>query len=242
MMWVALGALVGIAVVWILRRRPSRGRRILRDTPKHYRRQYSRRNFLKLGGLLAGTTTLAYSGLDEAIDAWHTEHVESDATHAVTGVLHLFGERFWFAYWAVFAALDSLVGSVPLTRWGRKSFEAMVVGLPALWTCQYGLGGARPSDHTHGPRYRPLADQNSASGHTFIAAIPCLVGARMLTRQPARGAAFAASPLVGWSRINDRRHYLSQVLLGYGIAWTSVETVLESDPSPASTHGHDDAA
>jgi len=31
--------------------------------------------------------------------------------------------------------------------------------------------------------------------------------------------------LTGLSRINDRKHYLSQVILGWSIAWNAVEAV-----------------
>mgnify|MGYP002064113798 CR=1 FL=1 len=35
----------------------------------------------------------------------------------------------------------------------------------------------------------------------------------------ARALAGVLSPLTGWSRLHDRKHYLSQVILGWAIAW-----------------------
>ena len=33
------------------------------------------------------------------------------------------------------------------------------------------------------------------------------------------------SVLTGWSRLNDRKHYLSQIILGWTIAWNAVSAV-----------------
>lgn len=181
---------------------------------------------------IGGAAGLAYTGIDESIDRWHARRVRRPATDAAAGFLHLFGQRFWVLYWGLFAVADARWCSSPLTRWGRRSFEALLVGLPSLWAAQWGLGSARPSDRTHGPRFHPFADDNGASGHTFIAAIPCLVAARMCTRRPSRTLAYALSPLTGWSRLNDRKHYLSQVALGYALAWQAVASVMEGKPRP----------
>ena len=35
--------------------------------------------------------------------------------------------------------------------------------------------------------------------------------------------------LTGWSRINDRKHYLGQVILGWVIAWNAVEATRDQD-------------
>ena len=71
--------------------------------------------------------------------------------------------------------------------------------------------------------FQPFDDKNSVSGHTFIAAIPFLVAAREVGHAAPAWGLRALSPLTGWSRLNDERHYLSQVLLGYALAWESVQ-------------------
>ena len=218
-------ALLIAAAVWGWRRRPERGRQPFAHTKGHYGRMYSRRNFLKLGGAVAGAAVLAYSDADEAVEEWHGEEVLSPRTDRLANFLHEFGERYWFGAWLAFALVDHFVGSSPLSRWGRQSFSAMVVGLPTLWTVQRALGGARPKDNTHGPRFVPFADDNAASGHAFIGSIPWLVLAKRCGAPAPRTVAYFLSPWVGWSRINDHKHYLSQVLLGYGIAWEAVSTV-----------------
>ena len=88
------------------------------------------------------------------------------------------GQRYWFVCWLAVGAVDAWLRTNAFTRWGRDNFEAMVVGLPTLWTLQRGLGANRPSDPDPDPRWRPLADDNAASGHAFISAIPWLNLAR----------------------------------------------------------------
>ena len=187
---------------------------------------YSRRSFLRLGTGLAGVGALAYSGADERIDRWYAGQVRGETGDRLARLVEPWGRRFWFANWLLLAVLDVAYHSSALTRWGRRNWEAMLVGLPTLWGCQYGLGAARPTDNTHGPRWKPLADENSASGHAFMAAIPWLTAARTAGSGWVKGLARVGSTLTAWSRFNDSKHYLSQVLLGYGIAWNAVGAVM----------------
>ena len=36
---------------------------------------------------------------------------------------------------------------------------------------------------------------------------------------------FASSTLTGLSRLNDKKHYLSQIILGWGLAFLATETI-----------------
>jgi hypothetical protein len=224
--------LVALAAASVRSGRAPRGTRPFAATATHYRALYSRRRFLRLGIAAAASAVLAYSGGDALVDEWHRDNVKGKLSDRLSSHLHQFGERFWFGYWAVFALVDSFVVSSPLSRWGRRNFEAMLTGLPMLWGTQRILGAARPRDQTHGPRFFPLADDNSASGHAFISSIPLWMGARSLEQPVARAAILALLPWVGWSRINDRKHYLGQVLLGWWIASESVDAVREPEEAP----------
>jgi hypothetical protein len=196
------------------------------------RRCYSRRGFLQLGGALLGAGALIYSGADAGVDRWHRDRVRSPASDALACGLKPLGERPWFLAWGLLALLDARWRSTPLTRWGRRNFGAMVVGLPILWGLQYGMGASRPTDgaNRRGPRWgRPLRDDNSASGHAFMGAVPWLTAARLADGPWPRAAAYAGSLLTGWSRLNDRKHYLSQVWLGWFAAWSATAAIAAAD-------------
>lgn len=223
-MWVAAGMLV-VAVLLVApgcRRRRGARAPLFRGTGAHWRRQYSRRAFLKLGAAVGAAGVVIYSGLDEAVTAGHDRHVRSARGDRVARVGYETGQRPWFLVWAAVASIDAWWRSGPLSRWGRANFEAMVVGLPILWTVQRGLGADRPSAERPTPDWQPLRTDHAASGHAFIGAVPWLTGARAIGLHRWRPLLLAGSWLAGWSRLNDRKHYLSQVWLGWFIAWQAV--------------------
>lgn len=228
-MWVALGLLVVCALLaWPgIRVRKGEAHHLIKGTGGHWRRNYGRRSFLRLLGATAVAGTLAYSGIDSAVDGFLTNNVRSKGTDRLAAILKFFGERFWFAGWLLVAGIDAWWRTGRFSRWGRSNFEAMVVGLPTLWTVQRGLGANRPSSDDGDPRWRPLAAANSASGHTFMAAVPWLNLVRSGGLGRMRWAGYVGSWLTGWSRLNDRKHYLSQVILGWTIAWNAVNAVQE---------------
>jgi hypothetical protein len=217
-----------------LRRRgtaPERPASPLRQLIPAGRQLYTRRNFLKLVGATAGGAVISYSGLDEAVHELHLNRVKGDASDRVAHAAKEFGENEIALAGLSYALADWALPGTAIGRWGRECFTATATGLPVLWTWQRVLGGSRPSDAKEwGPRYRPFTDENSVSGHTFLAAIPFLVGARHAGIPVAAWSLRALSPMTGWSRLNDERHYLSQVLLGYGLA---IEASRASDLSPS---------
>lgn len=234
---ILLCTVMALALAWALfgaRRAPRPARDPFRDTGALYRRCYDRRGFLRLGALAAGAAALAFSGADEAVDRWYRSRVRSRGTDRLSDALRPFGERKWFFFWGAFALADAYVGRTALTRWGRRNFQAMVVGLPALWSVQYLGGASRPRDDAGGARWHPLRDDNTASGHTFVSCIPWLTAGRSLDRRRLRGAVWVLSWGTGWSRINDREHYLSQVLLGHEIAARAVAAVDAVEPARTS--------
>jgi hypothetical protein len=215
--------LLGGLVIGGLRRRkesPERGPDPLQQLVPTARRLYTRRNFVKTAGATAGAAALAYSGIDELFDEWHRNSVRGDASDAVAHVAKGFGENEIATAAMIYAIADWALPGTAIGRWGRQCFTATACGLPVLWTWQRVLGGSRPSDEKEwGSRFRPFADENTVSGHTFLGAIPFLVGAREIGHPVPAWGLRALSPMTGWSRINDERHYVSQVLLGYGLAF-----------------------
>jgi membrane-associated phospholipid phosphatase len=236
--WIA----IGLSLVAAFLVAPSRRRRtgamapLFVGTGRHWRRNYSsRRTFLRLGGALAAAAALAWTGADEAVERWHTDQVRGSFSDRLAAWVKPWGERYWFVNWLLVAAIDAWVRTNAFTRWGRKNFEAMAVGLPTLWTLQRGLGANRPSSDDPSPRWRPLAADNAASGHAFIAAIPWLNLVRRTEATWLRPAARGASVLTGWSRLNDRKHYLSQVMLGWTIAYNAVDAVTDAASAQTGT-------
>ena len=129
-MWIVIGLFVVCAwlVVPGVGRRKTGARPLFVGTGRHWRRNYGRRSFLRLGAALAGAAVLAYSGADEEVDRWHADHVRGTTSDGVRRVVNPLGERWWFLNWLLVAAVDAWIKTSPLSRWGRRNFEALVVG------------------------------------------------------------------------------------------------------------------
>ncbi len=181
------------------------------------------------GRLEEARVKLRAEGRHDEADRLQVEDFPSSPSDRVSVAVKPAGEREWFLVWALTGAVDWLWSSSPVSRWGRSTFEAMCVGLPMLWTAQRVLGANRPSSRDGSPRWRPFQHANAASGHAFIAAIPFWTLAQRLNPVWARGAVRGLGGLTGWSRINDRKHYTSQVLLGWTIAWNAVDATSADD-------------
>jgi len=181
----------------------------------------------------AARDELRAQGRKQEAKVLKTESFANSASDHVAQLAKPWGERELFLVWGATGLVDWLWRSSPASRWGRTNFEAMCVGLPTLWTVQRVLGANRPSSHDGSPRWRPFQHANSASGHAFIGAIPFWNLARRLNPHWARGLAAGLGTLTGWSRINDRKHYLSQVVLGWTIAWNAVDAVADSSSANA---------
>jgi membrane-associated phospholipid phosphatase len=208
--------------------RTTSGPRPFSLTGRHYKSFYSRRTFLRLGGTSLIAFALAHTGADEAVDRWHTSVVRGQRSDAIAAGWKGFGEPFWFMTWGAFALLDGLVATHPVLSWGRRNFESMIVGLPVLWSLQRLGGASRPSED-QGAAWRPIKDDNTASGHAFMAAIPWLNLNQTLDRTWTKRLAWTLSWGTGWSRMNDRKHFVSQVVYGHAIAEQAVSSVTSTD-------------
>lgn len=217
--------LTAVVVGWRSRRRPA-ARPDDPTTTEALRGVYSRRTFLRLGGAVAGSAVLVYSGADTAADAWIRDHGRNATTRSLSEHLKQFGEPYWAFVWVALALVDRFVGRSTVGRFGRQCMQATAFGLPILWSTQRILGGSRPTDDPQSPRWAPFEDENAASGHTFIAAVPWIVWLRTSPTPWVKTLAGVLSPATGWSRMHDRKHYLSQVVLGWVIAWQAVDGVI----------------
>ena len=111
--------------------------------------------------------------------------------------------------------------------WGNRSLRTLLLGAPQQLVLSYATGANRPEEGGSG--WNPFHDNNGVSGHAFFGAVPLITAAQMTTNKFAKYSLYAASVLPGLARINNEKHYLSQALLGWSLAYFSSNAVFYGD-------------
>lgn len=205
------------------------------DTRQDYASFYTATRWTRIGTAFGVGAVIANSSIDQNLFNAYQEHVRSATTDDIARAVKPLGDLRYLLPVALGALVADGGWDAPqgAGRWATDVMRAVVVGGPATLALQRVTGGSRPGETTHDSQWRPLHDANGVSGHAFIGAIPWLVMGRLADPGFWRYAAYAASTLAALSRVNDAAHYPSQIVLGWYLAWESVDTVT-TDPAKVS--------
>lgn len=184
-----------------------------------------------VGGLIANTS------LDREIQDSYNSNILSNSSDRFSSHTKKIGDPgttlIYFGLAAVNRiACDRDCGVVP--EWGDRTAQALLVGLPAVWTSQAILGGDRPYRGSSDWTILQFDRQHAVSGHAFVGAVPFLTAAQMTDNPYAKATFYALSPLTAFSRINDQKHYFSQALMGWLYA-AKVTDVISGNLQPQDT-------
>ena len=200
--------------------------RVERDTEAlkgDYRRFYlDADNLMSFIGVGVVAGVLANTELDREFQEYYRDKIKNDWTDGASKLSRVPGELF-VAVPVLLGAYLNYDENTPAGQWAGKSLRALLVGAPAGLFIRSLTGAGRPNEG--GSQWRPFSDNNGLSGHAFIGAVPFLTAARMQDDPRMKALLYTLSALPAASRINDDRHYLSQVLLGWYLAYLSVAVV-----------------
>ena len=192
---------------------------------------YSRESMSQLGAVLLVAAVFANTSIDENFRSWLMEQKATEPD--VDCWFREFGNGSYLlgataAAWTISHCARKRWGAtapaaVAMGDWSDQVFRSYIVGGPSLLAIQYLTGASRPLESPDGSKWNPFNDNNGASGHTFVGALPFLVAAKMAKRPLAKAALVAGSGLAGYGRLCDDGHYLSQVMLGWTVAYLAVE-------------------
>lgn len=218
-----------------LRRKLRRaGRDIWRDHC-HY---YSWPTLRDLALALAVTAPLANTSLDEDFQYWVQDDVRCDGTDNYATFWKTFGEgEIFIPAFAGLAVACKTLEECPIP--GSRLFGAAgeyswrvargyLVGGPPMLFMQALTGGSRPGEARVGSQWKPFDDTNGVSGHAFMGAVPFITAARMVDRPLMKCGLYVMSTHTAWSRVNDDDHYLSQICLGWWMAYLACRAVEET--------------
>jgi hypothetical protein len=200
------------------------------DVADDYRNFYSCPTARGLLWGIAGASVLANTALDQDFRDWVQDDARSKESDHFGDFWKSFGHGDVFIpSYAGLALAGKLLEDVPVCgvagEFGMRTTRAYLVGAPPMALMQYGLGGSRPGERDDASFWRPFNDDNAASGHAFVGAVPFLTAARMTEDPCVKACWYAMSVLPAWSRVNDDSHYLSQVGLGWWMAYLACESV-----------------
>ena len=184
--------------------------------------------------ILAPAAVFANSDYDADVGTWYQEHVRSNATNRAADFFRPLGNGYYTIPFYVSAKIlgeyfDDYPGMPLLGEFGDRTTRALLVGAPPLLAVQYLAGGGRPSNFADESYWRPFRGSHGASGHAFMGAVPFLTMAGMTADPLAKCFFYACSPWTGVSRINDNLHYLSQVWLGWWMAYLACDAVEKTE-------------
>lgn len=174
-----------------------------------------------LGAAVAGAGVLANSSADRESHEYFQNNIRSGATDSFSDGGRVPGD--------VLVAIPLLFGAYALSgdgavkSWAGDSLRALFVGAPAGLFIQYATGATRPEEGGSG--WKPFRGNNGLSGHAFVGAVPFITAAKRQESLPMKSLFYGLSVLPGLSRMNDEKHYLSQVALGWYLAYLSAGVI-----------------
>ncbi len=174
-----------------------------------------------LGAGIAGAGVLANSSADREVNEYFRDNLRSSASDSFSDIARVPGD--------VLVAVPLLFGAYALTdegpvkSWAGDSLRAFIVGAPAGLLIQYATGAGRPEEGTSG--WKPFRGNNGLSGHSFVGAIPFITAAKRQESLAMKSLFYGLSFLPALSRVNDEKHYLSQVALGWYLAYLSADVI-----------------
>jgi hypothetical protein len=191
---------------------------------------YTWETLAELAPMLAGAGVLANTSADRDIRFWYQEHVRTPTSSEIANVARYSGE-FWLTLPLFFGAAVTprLLGEEDgvVADWGNQSLRALAVGAAPMGILSAILGAERPAKGDSD--WRLFHHVHGVSGHTFMGAVPFLTAAALSDDCFWRSSFVAGSLLVGWTRLDMDRHYLSQIILGWGMAYLAVAAVHETE-------------
>ena len=207
----------------------------LRRLKEDYKTFYLGPNLLYVGIAVAVAAPIANTRADHAIRNWYQNQAGQGRSAGADNTADVFKQFGEYKYAIPLYFLMSFSEHVcpdmpmmsPISDFGNRSLRALAVGAPAVGILQIGLGSGRP--FTEDSNWSPLRHSNGVSGHAFVGAVPFLTAASMTESRALQALLIAGSLAPAWSRIHTDDHYFSQVLLGWSIAYLSVQTVNQTE-------------
>lgn len=173
-------------------------------------------------GLLIGT-----AALDQSTERWAQRHRSGGADDAAAVFRHMGQPEVFATVGLGTLAAGLLTGNDDLARAGGRISTSILLAGALTEGGKLTVGRSRPN---HSPNdafsFHPFSgDASFPSGHTTVAFALAASVADEIHRPVVTVLLYTAAVGTGWSRINDNKHWLSDVVTGAGIGIVSAKLV-----------------
>lgn len=198
-----------------------------------YKNYYKWSNLKLIGYGVLGSAIVANSRLDESINRGYQNNLVNNSTNKFAAIVKHPGNNSTILWYIGGSVLGMAVEHLPLGNtffnWSTRTLRSVLVGAPPVLILQRVLGTSRPNS---GSQWRPFHAEHAVSGHAFLGSLPFITAAQMTNNIPLKILFYGGSTLTGWSRLNDNKHYFSQVVLGWWMGYLAVKSVSNSQLQP----------
>jgi undecaprenyl-diphosphatase len=123
-------------------------------------------------------------------------------------------------------AAGVLTGHKDLERGGGRVLASVVTAGVATVAIKRIVGRFRPADASDQYVFRPFSSHDAfPSGHTTVAFALAASLSEEIHRPWATALLYAGATGTGWSRLNDHKHWLSDVLAGATVGITAANVI-----------------
>jgi len=184
---------------------------------------------LGLAGLAANTH------IDQGFqDEWQ-QHLRGNTTNRLSDIFDDYGEitqyKISIPIYVFLIGIEAAYPQQPLARclgfFGNHALRTLLVGAPQQVALTHLLGGGRPQIEQS--QWHLFKHQRAVSGHAFYGAIPFINLAKQTQLPLIKTSYYVLSTFPGLARINNNKHYFSQSLLGWWIAFSAANAVWKTE-------------
>jgi membrane-associated phospholipid phosphatase len=177
-------------------------------------------------GALVASGLVGAALLDSDVQR-HAQENRTDSRDDLAETFRHFGQPEVFGTVTLGMVGGGLVSNNPeLTRAGARLATTLLLAGTVSTVTKFAVGRARPNESSQTNDFDSFSGQESMpSGHTTIAFALATALSDDIGNTWASVGLYGAATGVGWSRINDNKHWLSDVYVGAVIGITSAKLV-----------------
>lgn len=211
---------------------PAQSYGFVEQSISDHRFHYNRQTLGNTTLLIGASGFIANSGIDRQIqDRWQS-HLHDKNADEFFSVFKKIGTLKEFNITMPFYAAAMVAGQLPCKEnsalsqtglWGSRTFRTILLGAPQQALLTTLLGGKRPRHKQ--AQWRMLSGNRTVSGHAFYGAAPFINASYMSHNDAVKTSWMIISTLPALARIHENKHYFSQSLFGWGLAYLAAASV-----------------